>query len=120
MAEILKKDPSEIERIASILLSTLDESIFFIELSQFLAQWIGVEKVMVFKTTQEENSARLLLDNGKKVSKDESNKEFGMVNQVIRSKKAYFSNSIDRDPLFEGLRSDSMKAALCQIGRAHV
>ncbi|MEI8346270.1 MAG: sigma 54-interacting transcriptional regulator [Pseudomonadota bacterium] len=113
MADLLNKDASNVEQIASILLSTLDESIFFIELSNFLAQIIGADKVMVFKATHEETSARLLLDSNKKVSKEEQNKEYGLINQAVRTKKPYFSNCVDRDPLFEGLRQDHAKSALC-------
>jgi DNA-binding NtrC family response regulator len=113
MVELLEKDVSQIEKLTSILLSTLDESKFFIELSQFLTHEADVENVMVFKVLEDENKGQLILDQGKKVSREEQVKEYSLINQVIRSKKGYFSNLPERDPLLEGLRFKDLKAALC-------
>ena len=51
MTEITKKMFSDIQNLSSTLLSTLDESIFFIELSGFLAKYIKANKVQVYSVS---------------------------------------------------------------------
>ena len=67
MSESITKLSNEIGVLSSSLLSTLDESIFFSELSTFFSNYmVPCDRMHVFKV-QEDTSAMLISQNGKAV-----------------------------------------------------
>ena len=114
MINTLEKNLSEIEQLASILLSTLDEKIFFNELAKFFITTTEIENVSLYMVT-EEKTAQLVSRGGEMIEEgDIIPKGFGLVGQVIRTRRAYFSNNIMKDPLFsaEGITTEQKELAL--------
>ncbi len=109
----LAKNGTDLENLSSILLSTLDETIFFSELAKFVKNSIGCDRVKVFKV-QEDTSAKLISLDGKPV---QDGRELmigeGPAGHVIRTKRSYFSNNTARDPLFSKELHEGVKAELC-------
>ena len=113
MTELVTELKTEIETLSSILLSTLDESIFFSELSKFLLKNTETNRVLIYQILND-SSARLVANSGKKVKQDIIlGQGVGTVGYVARTKKAYFSNNIAKDPLFAGGDIEGINAELC-------
>lgn len=113
MTELVKKISSEINTLSSTLLETLDESIFFIELSNFFSKYIHADEVQVFSVF-EDLTTKLIVKNGQKVENGTVLKKGeGLTGHVVRTKKSYFSNNIHRDPIFCDSKDNDMKAELC-------
>ncbi|MGB0452703.1 MAG: sigma 54-interacting transcriptional regulator [Bacteriovoracaceae bacterium] len=113
MSGILAKASMEIQELTSLLLSTLDESLFFNELSKFLAQCVICDRVMVYKVLDDQ-STQLIACNGSIVKDGKQlDKGQGPTGHVIRTKKSYFSNNVSRDPLFVSESKDGVQSELC-------
>ena len=112
MTEPVAKLSTEIQELSSILLSTLDESIFFNELSKFLLSVVECDQIMVFKVLDDLRAVEVsqngvIVEDGLTLEKGA-----GVAGHVVRTKKAYFSNNVTRDPLFINLEDDII-AELC-------
>jgi Nif-specific regulatory protein len=107
------KKVTELNELTSILLSTLDERIFFQELSRHLQNIVESDHIQVY-LVQEDLEATLVsldgkaIENGLVLKKGE-----GPAGHVIRTKKPYFSNNVARDPLFQKEASQGITAELC-------
>lgn len=100
MSEVLAKNSTEIDKLSSILLSTLDEGVFFPELAKFFHQLVQVDQTLVF-LVQEDSSTRLIARNGRHQKKGKVHpKGTGVAGHVVRTRSPYFSNNTTRDPLF--------------------
>lgn len=101
------------ETLASVLFLSLDESHFFTALNNFFKAEINAQRVLVYK----------ILDNGESVlmSKDGQavanghilDKGVGAAGYIARTKRAYFSNSVERDPVFALEAKQGVKAEIC-------
>ena len=109
MSKNLSQISPNSERLSTILLSTLDESVFFCELSRFLADSIDVKNFEAIRVGSDEKLSLISRD-GKAHSAEEIQKASSR--HVLKTKRAYFSNDIKRDPLFEDLKSDSIEREL--------
>lgn len=112
MAQTLAKLSTEIEELSSILLSTLDEAVFFNELSKFLMTTVDCDQIIVCKILDDLRAVEvsqngLIVNDGVTLEKGA-----GVAGHVVRTKKAYFSNNVTRDPLFVNLEDDVI-AELC-------
>lgn len=87
MALVVKNITNEMSTLKAILLSTLDENLFFNELSKFFNTQILSDRV--FATIVSEGL-------------EESD---SIVSYVYKTKRPYFSNNVLRDPLFKGQRT---------------
>ena len=86
--------------LSSILLSTLDEKLFFNYLGSFIHSLMKSEVTLV-NLVNEDESVKLVYKNGKIVKRNKViEKGHGVAGHVIKTKRAYFSNSIKRDPIF--------------------
>jgi Nif-specific regulatory protein len=84
---------------AAKLLSTLDEGIFFVELTKSLNREIKAQEVLTYLIKDE--SALLITKNGRALKRrDCVSLESGVLSQVNKSKRPYFSNHVSSDPLF--------------------
>lgn len=110
MTNSAAKNLTDIERISSILLATLDESIFFAELSAHLASHLECESVLVYRV-QEDASPKLIARNFKPVS--EMNDDASLASYVQKSKRPYFSNHVERDPVLASEAAKGIKSVLC-------
>lgn len=112
MANLAGEKLSQLEELNNLLLSTLDEGLFFSNLSTFLNASMNVECFKVY-LVQEDQSAKLISKQGQSV---ENGHELiigqGSAGHVIRTKKAYFSNNVSRDPIFHKESAEGVKSEL--------
>lgn len=105
---------NELATLSTVLLSNLDEVVFFSKLSGFVQDVLKEHKVLGFEALTD-GSTRLLAENGVALSNAKIlNKGQGLSGYVARTKRAYYSNSVKRDPIAStGLRDDAVEAELC-------
>lgn len=105
---------NELATLSSVLLSNLDEVVFFAKLSGFVQDIMQEHKVLGFEVLSD-GCTRHLSENGQALSSAKLlNKGQGLSGYVARMKRAYYSNSVKRDPIASnGLRDDSVEAELC-------
>lgn len=105
---------NELATLSSVLLSNLDEVVFFAKLSGFVQDIMQEHKVLGFEVLSD-GCTRLLSENGQALSNAKNlNKGQGLSGYVARMKRAYYSNAVKRDPIASnGLRDESIEAELC-------
>ncbi len=105
---------NELATLSTVLLSNLDEVVFFSKLSGFVQSIMNEYKVLGFEILSD-GSSRLIAENGKALSAAKLlNKGQGLSGYVARVKRAYYSNSVKRDPIAStGLRDEVVEAELC-------
>ena len=113
MTEVaLSVENEKIQNLSNNLFSSLEEKHFFPTLGSYFHKMIGADHTKLFIVNQDQ-SASLISENGK-VSKKKVNlgKGEGSTGHVIRTKKSYFSNNTERDPLFSIEASTGVKKEL--------
>lgn len=105
---------NELATLSTVLLSNLDEVVFFSKLSGFVQDVMNEHKVLGFEVLSD-GCTRLVSENGQALSTAKLlNKGQGLSGYVARMKRAYYSNSVKRDPIAStGLRDDLVEAELC-------
>jgi DNA-binding NtrC family response regulator len=105
---------NELATLSTVLLSNLDEVVFFSKLSGFVQEVMNEHKVLGFEVLND-GSTRLISENGVALSSSKIlNKGQGLSGYVARMKRAYYSNSVKRDPIAStGLRDENVEAELC-------
>lgn len=104
---------THIDDLNNYLLSTLDESLFFGELSRYLNRDIQADETLVY-LIKDDLSAQLISRNGEDVKElDILSKGQGVSGQVVRTKRPYFSNNVQRDPIFSALAAEGIFSELC-------
>ena len=105
---------NELATLSTVLLSNLDEVVFFAKLSGYVQEIMVEHKVLGFEALND-GSTRLLSENGIALSEAKIlNKGQGLSGYVARMKRAYYSNSVKRDPIAStGFRDESVEAELC-------
>jgi Nif-specific regulatory protein len=106
-------DMNEVSTLSSQLLTNLDETVFFSRISSFVMDIFGEYKVQTFEAFND-GSTLLMSENGNPI-KDGINygKSQGLSGYVVRTKRAYYSNS-QRDPLLATTkRDDCVHSELC-------
>lgn len=113
MTKMMAKELTKIDTLSSKLLSTLDEAIFFGELTKFFADVVEADEI-VLNLIHEDNSCRLIAKDGKPVKRSErKTKGLGAAGHVVKTKRAYFSNSVQRDPIFASSEEKDICSELC-------
>ncbi len=108
MANQAANNLTDIQRLSSILSATLDEGIFFSELSRHLAEVVKADRVLVFRA-QEDSTPKMVSMNFE--AQNEA-AESGLASYVMKSKRAYFSNSVERDPLLGAEAAAGIKSEI--------
>lgn len=96
------------EYFLSSLLSSLDEQVFFTQLSMAIKELLAEENVEIFRVHSDE-SAKAVAKNGHPIldatlwKKGES-----IAGYVAKMKRPYYSNNVKRDPLFTKLNNERM------------
>jgi DNA-binding NtrC family response regulator len=105
---------NELATLSTVLLSNLDEVVFFSKLSGHVQEVMKEHKVLGFEVLSD-GSTRLVAESGKALSNGKLlNKGQGLAGYVARMKRAYYSNSVKRDPIAStGLRDEEVEAELC-------
>lgn len=110
MAQSLTKIQSKIEEVSSILLSTLDESLFFSLLDKNLRSFIDCDHSHI-NLVLDDGQVKLVSVDGE-ICKEEREHSAGVAGHVVRTKRPYFSNSIDRDPIFASDKNSNAQKEL--------
>lgn len=105
---------NELATLSTVLLSNLDEVVFFSKLSGHIHNLMGEHKVLGFEVLSD-GSTLLHAESGHALSTAKMlNKGQGLSGYVARMKRAYYSNSVKRDPIAStGLRGEEVEAELC-------
>src|SRR5690554_1229286 len=106
-------DQNQVSTLSTVLLTNLDENVFFSKISDFVQKQFGEYKVQVFEAFQD-GSTQLRAENGKLIEDGlVLDKGKGLSGYVSRMKRAYYSNS-KRDPLLSGIvRDPKVESELC-------
>jgi len=97
----------ELNTLCTQLLSHLDETIFFSQISGYFFQLSGEHKVQVFEVISD-GSTRLVAENGLSVEGSILAKGIGLSGYVSRMKRAYWSNNVKRDPITAHSKRDEV------------
>jgi DNA-binding NtrC family response regulator len=104
---------NEITTLSNSLLSNLDESVFFGHLSAHFHNIFNLHSVQVYKVYSD-SSIQLMSENGEAINQAEIIEKSGSIaSYVARTKRAYFSNNVQRDPLLAAQASSNIIAELC-------
>ena len=105
---------NELATLSTVLLSNLDEVVFFTKLSGFIHDLAGEYKVQGFEVLSD-GSTVLIAENGHALDTAKTlSKGQGLSGYVARMKRAYYSNSVKRDPIAStGIRDEVVEAELC-------
>lgn len=105
---------NELAILSTVLLSSLDEVVFFSKLSKFVQEVMVEHKVLGFEVLSD-GCTRLVAENGYALNNSKTlNKGQGLSGYVARMKRAYYSNSVKRDPIAStGQRDENIEAELC-------
>lgn len=105
---------NELATLSSVLLANLDEVVFFSKMTEYVSRVFSGHQVLGFEVLND-GSTRLIAENGKALSSAKLiNKGQGLSGYVARTKRAYYSNSVKRDPLAAtGVRAENIEAELC-------
>jgi Nif-specific regulatory protein len=106
-------DQNQVATLSTVLLTNLNESVFYSQISGFVANLFNEHKVQVFEVAHDGSTA-LRAENGKLIENGiEYSKGQALSGYVSRTKKAYYSNS-KRDPLLATTqRDDCVESELC-------
>ncbi|MBT4791961.1 MAG: sigma-54-dependent Fis family transcriptional regulator [Halobacteriovoraceae bacterium] len=106
-------DMNKVSTLSTQLLSNLDEEVFFGRLSLFVQELFGEYKVQVYESFSDDTTI-LIAENGEIiVERQEYTKGQGLSGYVVKTKRAYYSNS-KRDPLLATTkRDDCVESELC-------
>jgi len=99
--------------LSTVLLTNLDEVVFFSKLTGHIQDIMKEHKVLGFEALND-GSTRLIAENGVALSSPKFlNKGQGLSGYVARMKRGYYSNSAKRDPLAStGTRDEKVEAEL--------
>jgi len=109
--QVLNKNLPDVQSLVSVLLSTLDESLFFIELMKQLADEVKADTTRIY-LANETGALKLLIEDLTLTKNVSYEKNEGLAAYVLRTKKPYFSNNITRDPIFAKESNKAIKAEL--------
>ncbi len=103
---------NELATLNTQLLTHLDEAVFFARLSDYFQQASGDHKIQVYEVMAD-SSTRLAAENGQALEGAVLAKGIGLSGYVARMKRAYWSNSVKRDPITaHSKRDDVIEAEL--------
>ncbi len=113
MTASLNNQKAALENLSSILFLSLDESHFFTSLNKFFMSHMNAHNVLVYKLL-DNGSSQLMAHNGNSIHLGPVlDKGLGAPGYIARSKRGYFSNTVERDPVFMLEASQGVKGELC-------
>ncbi len=100
------------QSLESVLLLSLDESYFFNTLSKFFQERMQCDQVVIYRFN-DDGQSHLVSKNGLTLNNSFIlEKGLGASGYIYRSKRGYFSNSVERDPVFTLEAKEGIKAEL--------
>lgn len=113
MTKSMTNQMTNLESLTSVLFLSLDESHFFTSLNKFFMKEMNAQKVAVYKI-QDNGLSILMSQDGKAIEGGIIlDKGVGAAGYIARTKRGYFSNSVERDPVFAKEAAMGVKAELC-------
>jgi DNA-binding NtrC family response regulator len=113
MTTALSNKKANLESLSSTLFLSLDENHFFSSLNSFFQANMNAQKVQVYKIL-DNGSSILMAENGHPVMNAQPlDKLVGAPGYIARTKRGYFSNTVERDPVFTREAGLGVKAELC-------
>jgi len=113
MTTAMNNQKTQLNNLSSVLYLSLDEVHFFNTISKFFAESMNCHKVQVFKIF-ENGKSLLISENGVAIHHSiELLKGEGASGYIARTKRGYFSNTVERDPVFVREAKLGVKAELC-------
>ncbi len=108
------KIADEIQKLESVLLSSLNEKFFFTHLSHYVKEAFKCDRVIAFKSLEDHGSEFIADSESPEAEGYRLEKGKGVSGYVIRTGRPYYSNSVARDPIFYGVEESlGMNAELC-------
>ena len=104
---------AELETLASSLFLSLDETHFFTSLNTFFKAHMHAHKVQVYKILDNGSSVLMAEDGHPVLHGHILDKGVGAAGYIARTKRGYFSNTVERDPVFTREAALGIKAELC-------
>ncbi|MBY0414694.1 MAG: sigma 54-interacting transcriptional regulator, partial [Bdellovibrionales bacterium] len=113
MTTAMTNKKAHLETLSSTLFLSLDETHFFSSLSSFFKIHMNCHKVQVYKIL--ENGASILMaeDDHAVLAGLHLEKGVGAAGYIGRTKRGYFSNTVERDPVFTREAALGIKAEMC-------
>jgi Nif-specific regulatory protein len=113
MTTSVTNQKAALETLSSVLFLSLDEAHFFSSISSFFKNNMKAHRVQTYKIL-DNGTAVLMSENGVAVHNGLTlDKGVGAAGYIARTKKGYFSNTVERDPVFSREASLGVKAELC-------
>lgn len=104
---------AQLETLSSSLFLSLDENHFFTSLNSYFQAHMNSQNVQVYKIL-DNGSSVLMAENGHPVMNGITlDKCIGAAGYIARTKRGYFSNTVERDPVFVREAGLGVKAELC-------
>ena len=113
MTSSMIKNLAPLSNLTSTLFLSLDENHFFSSINAHFMGHMNCQKVQVYKILDNGQSV-LMAENGHLVVNGHTlDKGVGAAGYIARTKRGYFSNTVERDPVFTREASLGIKAELC-------
>lgn len=113
MTSSIASNKKDLENLSAKLFLSLDEVHFFTSINEFFKNHMNAQKIQVYKIF-DNGQALLMAENGEAVSNgDLIDKGVGAVSYIAKTKRGYFSNTVERDPVFQIEAKLGVKAELC-------
>ena len=113
MTNAMINNKTSLETLSSTLFLSLDETHFFCSIGSFFKTHMNSQRVQIFKIL-DNGSSILVSEDGESVVNGLSlEKGIGAPGYIARTKRGYFSNTVERDPVFVREAGLGIKAEIC-------
>jgi DNA-binding NtrC family response regulator len=113
MTTSMTNKKAHLETLSSTLFLSLDETHFFNSLNVFFKNHMNSQKVQVYKILDDGSSVLMSEDAHPVLNGLVLEKGIGAAGYMARTKRGYFSNTVERDPVFTREAALGVKAELC-------
>ena len=113
MTNSVINNKTNLENLSSTLFLSLDESHFFNEINSFFKAHMNSHKVLAYKILDNGQSILMAEDGHPVINGHILEKGVGASGYIGRTKRGYFSNTVERDPVFSREAGLGVKAELC-------
>jgi DNA-binding NtrC family response regulator len=113
MTSSMTNKKTNLETLSSTLFLSLDETHFFTSINSYFKSHMKADKVQVYKILDDGTSVLMAEDGHPSISGLTLDKGVGAPGYIGRTKRGYFSNTVERDPVFTREAALGVKAELC-------
>jgi DNA-binding NtrC family response regulator len=113
MTTLVTNQKAALETLSSVLFLSLDETHFFKSINKYFMDHMNCNSVKTYKLLDSGVSQLMSVDGEVVANATILEKGVGAAGYIARTKKGYFSNTVERDPLFSLEAAQGVKAELC-------